>query len=104
MLAPGVQARRPAAHVVAIFVIGVAEFSAQRRLLVEDDKQMHAESDGRDCGDGCPTCASENNPEADPPRCEADIHRIAHVTVKAHHDQTLRRNKWSGGSAAGPAE
>src|SRR3989442_9637538 len=45
-LVPGSHARPPAPYVPAILFVICPELLAQRRLFVQDDKQMHAEGNG----------------------------------------------------------
>src|SRR6266705_1272113 len=91
-LVPASHARPPAPYVPAILFVIRAELLAQRRLFVEENKQMHAESDGCHRRDHSRVSMSENDPQPDPADCEADVHRVTHVSVEAHHYQSLR---WS---------
>src|SRR5437899_2526238 len=84
-LFPASHARPPAHYVPAILFVIRAELLAQRRLFVEENKQMHAESDGCDCRDHSRVGMSENDPQPDPANREAHVHRVTHVAVEAHH-------------------
>src|SRR5437588_11914534 len=84
-LVPASHARPPAPYVPAILFVIRAELLAQRRLFVEENKQMHAESDGCDCRDHSRVGMSENDPQPDPANCETHVHRVTHVAVEAHH-------------------
>src|SRR5438876_11026663 len=84
-LVPASQARPPAPYVPAILFVICPELLAQRRLFVEENKQMHAESDGCDCRDHSRVGMSENDPQPDPANREAHVHRVTHVAVEAHH-------------------
>src|SRR5213594_5164433 len=84
-LVPASHARPPAPYVPAILFVIRAELLAQRRLFVEENKQMHAESDGCDCRDHSWVGMSENDPQPDPANREAHVHRVTHVAVEAHH-------------------
>ena len=70
-LVPASHARPPAPYVPAILFVIRAELLVQRRLFVEENKQMHAESDGCDCRDHSWVGMSENDPQPDPANREA---------------------------------
>src|SRR5438445_7223853 len=101
---PASHARPPAPYVPAILFVICPELLAQRRLFVEENKQMHAESDGCDCRDHSRVRMSENNPQPDPADHEADVHRVTHVSVEAHHYQSLRWSERRRRSASRPPE
>src|SRR5213593_1869724 len=83
-LVPGSHARPPAPHVPAILFVICPELLAQRRLFIQDDKQMHAERNGCHRGDRYRIGVSENDPQPDPSDAEAHVHLVAHVAVEAH--------------------
>src|SRR5438309_9429348 len=83
-LVPASHARPPAPYVPAILFVIRAELLAQRRLFVEENKQMHAKGNGCRRRDHSRVRVSENNPQPDPSDCEAHVHRVAHVAVEAH--------------------
>src|SRR5207245_11726392 len=83
-LVPASQARPPAPYVPAILFVICPELLAQRRLFIQQDKQMHAERNGCHRGDRYRIGVSENDPQSDPSDCEAHVHRVAHVAVEAH--------------------
>src|SRR5207245_65603 len=91
-LVPASQARPPAPYVPAILFVIRAELLAQRRLFIQQDKQMHPEGNGCHRRDHSRVRVSENNPQPDAADHEADVHRVTHVSVEAHHYQSLR---WS---------
>src|SRR2546428_3637932 len=72
-LVPASHARPPAPYVPAILFVIRAELLAQRRLFVEENKQMHAESDGCDCRDHSRVGMSENDPQPDPANRKAHV-------------------------------
>src|SRR5437667_3597828 len=82
---PGSHARPPAPYVPAILFIIRAELLAQRRLFIQNDKQMHPEGNGCHRGDRYRIGVSENDPQPDPANREAHVHRVTHVAVEAHH-------------------
>src|SRR5947208_10346330 len=84
-LVPASQARPPAPYVPAILFVICPELLAQRRLFIQQDKQMHAERNDCHRGDRYQIGVSENDPQPDPSDCEAHVHRITHVAVEAHH-------------------
>src|SRR5579864_6319807 len=90
-LVPAFQARPPAAHVPTIRLILSTKFLAERRFFVQDDEQMHAESNCCDGGNREQAGVSEDDPQPDPARGKADVHGIAHVTIEAYNNQALRR-------------
>src|SRR5256884_5392575 len=83
-LVPASHARPPAPYVPAILFVIRAELLAQRRLFIQQDKQMHAKGNGCHRRDHSRVRVSENNPQPDPSDCEAHVHRVAHVAVEAH--------------------
>src|SRR5438552_18289777 len=83
-LVPASHARPPAPYVPAILFVIRAELLAQRRLFIQQDKQMHAKGNGCRRRDHSRVRVSENNPQPDPSDCEAHVHRVAHVAVEAH--------------------
>src|SRR5207245_4835208 len=91
-LVPASHARPPAPYVPAILFVIRAELLAQRRLFIQQDKQMHPEGNGCHRRDHSRVRVSENNPQPDAADHEADVHRVTHVSVEAHHYQSLR---WS---------
>src|SRR5438876_9396818 len=103
-LVPGSHARPPAPYVPAILFVICPELLAQRRLFVQDDKQMHAEGNGCHRRDHSRVSMSENDPQPDPADCEADVHRVTHVSVEAHHYQSLRWSERRRRSASRPPE
>src|SRR5947209_11849024 len=103
-LVPGSHARPPAPYVPAILFVICPELLAQRRLFVQDDKQMHAERNGCHRRDHSRVSMSENDPQPDPADCEADVHRVTHVSVEAHHYQSLRWSERRRRSASRPPE
>src|SRR5262249_309338 len=76
-LVPSVHARPPAANVLTIRLVLSSKFLPERRLFIEDYEQMHAESNGCDSGDRKQVGMAEDNPKADPARCEPQVHGIA---------------------------
>src|SRR5438874_12636261 len=84
-LVPGSRARPPAPYVPAILFVIRAELLAQRRLFIQNDKQMHPEGNGCHRGDRYRIGVSENDPQPDPANREAHVHRVTHVAVEAHH-------------------
>src|SRR5439155_957838 len=78
-LVPASHARPPAPYVPAILFVIRAELLAQRRLFIQQDKQMHAKGNGCHRRDHSRVRVSENNPQPDPSDCEAHVHRAAHV-------------------------
>src|SRR5207244_3919950 len=58
-------------YVPAILFVICPELLAQRRLFIQDDKQMHAERNGCHRGDRYRIGVSENDPQPDPSDCEA---------------------------------
>src|SRR5205809_2590044 len=103
-LVPGSHARPPAPHVPAILFVICPELLAQRRLFIQDDKQTHAERNGCHRRDHSRVSMSENDPQPDPADCEADVHRVTHVSVEAHHYQSLRWSERRRRSASRPPE
>src|SRR5256886_738367 len=103
-LVPGSHARPPAPYVPAILFVICPELLAQRRLFIQDDKQMHAERNGCHRRDHSRVSMSENDPQPDPADCEADVHRVTHVSVEAHHYQSLRWSERRRRSASRPPE
>src|SRR5207245_8499671 len=89
-LIPAPHPRPPATHIPAILFVLCPELVAQRRLFVEDYKQMHTEGNGRHGSDGCRVRVSEHNAQPDPSHREAHIHRVPNVAVEAHDHQPLR--------------
>src|SRR5438876_6302618 len=83
-LVPASHARPPAPYVPAILFVIRAELLAQRRLFIQQDKQMHAKGNGCHRRDHSRVRVSENNPQPDPADREAHVHRITHVAVEAH--------------------
>ena len=71
LLIPRLPARPPAAYVLAIIEISGAELLAQDGLFVEDHEEMNANSDGRYGRNRDRVGVAENDPQADPSRCEA---------------------------------
>src|SRR5438105_8946945 len=67
-LVPASQARPPAPYVPAILFVIRAELLAQRRLFIQDDKQMHAEGNGCHRRDHSRVSMSENDPQPDSSR------------------------------------
>ena len=47
---------------------------------------------------------SEDHPKPNPSGGEADVHRVAHIAVEAHHYQSLWRIDGCGCAAARPTE
>src|SRR5437660_4097373 len=84
-LVPRSRARPPAPYVPAILFVIRAELLAQRRLFIQNDKQMHPEGNGCHRGDRYRIGVSENDPQPDPANREAHVHRVTHVAVEAHH-------------------
>ena len=101
---PRSQARPPATNVTAIVDIVRAKLLAQGRLLIKDDKQMYSEGDRRHGCDRHRVGVSEDNPKPDPPGCEADVHRVSHIAVEPHHDQSLWRSHRCGRTLSRPPE
>src|SRR6266852_6115914 len=91
-LVPGVQAWPPASHVPAILDVIRSELLAQRGLFIEDNKQMYAEGNRRHGGNRHWVSVSEDDPQPDPKNGQTNIHRVAHIAVKAHHHEVFR---WS---------
>lgn len=85
-LIPGPQPRPPAVYIAAIIFVFSAEFFSQGRLFIKSNKQMHAQGNGRDRGDGYRVSMAENDPEPDPSRRETHVHRIAYITIEAHNN------------------
>src|SRR5437870_12358771 len=75
-LVPASQARPPAPYVLAILFVICPELLAQRRLFVEENKQMHAESHGCDCRDHSRLGMTDNDPQPDPANHEPHVHRV----------------------------
>src|SRR6516162_2659751 len=84
-LFPASDTRPPAIYILAIFDIVRAELLAQRRLFIEDNKQMHRNGNG--ChGDNCYRVGvSEDHPKSNPSRGQAQVHWVPHISVETHH-------------------
>src|SRR5215470_12243399 len=65
---------------------------------------MHAESH-RSSGSNCAWIGmAEDNPEANPSDCKAEVHGIAHIAIETDDHQTPGRNHWSRRAVSGPPE
>src|SRR5438552_8741386 len=62
-LVPASHARPPAPHVPSVHFVICPELLAQRRLFIQDDKQMHAARNGCHGGDSYRTGVSEKDPQ-----------------------------------------
>src|SRR5579872_5791802 len=82
---PTLRPRPPAADVPAIRFVVSAKIPPERRFFVQDDEQMHAESNNCNSGNRQQAGVSEDNPQPDPARGKAHIHGIAHVAVEAYN-------------------
>src|SRR5215472_6311843 len=101
---PASPARPPAVNVSTIFLVVGSKFLAQRGLFVEEHKQMNP---GRHRGHRCDERwirMSKDHPEPDPSRGEAQVHGIAHMTVKSDYYQGLRRSDGRGRAVARPSK
>src|SRR5262245_46838468 len=88
-LVPTSCARPPAPYVPAILFVILSNLLVQVRLFIESDKQMDAEGYGCYCGDRYRVGVSKNDPQANPPNCEAQVHRVSDVAVETDHHQSL---------------
>src|SRR5262249_53274425 len=97
--------RPPAVKVLTISLVVSTKFPAERRLFIQDYKQMHTESNSRN-GDNCQWVGmSEGDPQPDPAYGKPHVHGIAHMAVEADAHQPPRgRGGGVGGRSPAPPQ
>src|SRR5437764_15122 len=101
---PASRTRPPAPYVPAILFVALSKLLVQGWLFIESHKHMDAKGNGGHCSDRRRVGVPENDPQAHPPNCEPQVHRVSDVAVKADHHQSARWSNRRGCSASRPPE
>src|SRR5258708_17168952 len=83
---PAMHTRPPATHVPAILFVICSELLAQSRLLIKEHEQTNGQGDCGSSGDGYRVGMAEDDPQANPPCCQACVHGVPHVPVETYRD------------------